>query len=431
MEDKILEMLFAPKRWTTALNKGSLKGISTAVLRDYMWPKGRKKLLIELVSGAYHVKRPHTAKIPKDTPGEFRTVFVNEDKDRIFLSLVNDLLFDITSDMIHPSCKSYQRGIGCAKIVTEMSKRIERLSGREHKEIGWKADFVKYFDTVPIEFIDKAFDEIERRHGKSVVIDVVREYYHNDNYYDSETKTETAKYQSLKQGCAVASWLADVVLYDLDKRLTDLGDSYVRYSDDTLFIGPHYKEAMQIMEEELSKMQMTLNPSKVEWLTNNKWFKFLGFSIRGDSISLSRNRIKTFADEINARTIKKIRHGIKFSDALHSVQRWLYYGNGKHSWATGVLKTINVKADIDTLNNYVMDCLRAVQVGKSVHKSDIGGLGWVKESAQEGCISRGKGKEIRTLRNSTSRIDGYYTLTCMRNNLLYGRDIYESIVREM
>ena len=431
MEDKILEMFFEPERWTAALNKGSLKGIDTAVLRDFMSPNGRKNLLIAIMSGNYHIKRPHTAKIPKDTPGEFRTVFVNEDEDRIFLSLVNDLLFEIAGDMVHPSCMSYQKGIGCAKIVTQMSKRIELLSGVEHKIIGWKSDFSKYFDTVAIEYIGAAFDEVERRFGKSKIIDVVREYYHNDEYYDSEAKCEAVKYQSLKQGCAVASWLADVVLYELDKRLHDLGDNYSRYSDDTLYIGPHYEEAMQIMVEELAVMHMKLNPKKVEYITNDKWFKFLGFSIRGASISLGNNRIKSFAEEISARTIKKIRGGIKMSTALHSVQSWLYYGNGEHAWATGVLKTINVKSDINTLNGFVMDCLRAVQVGKSVSMSDIGGLGWMRES-KNGCIARGKGKKVRTLRNKIGeRIEGYYSLGCMRNNLLYGRDLYDSIVRDL
>ena len=430
--DKILKMFFEPQRWKDALNKGALKGISTAVLRDYMSPNGRKNLLMSLIKGEYHIKRPHTAKIPKDTPGEFRTVFVNEGEDRIFLSLVNDLLFDIAGDMVHPSCMSYQKGVGCAKIVTQMSKRIEELSGADHKIIGWKSDFSKYFDTVPIEYIDGAFDEVERRFGKSVVIDVVREYYHNDNYYDTETKTEETKYQSLKQGCAVASWLADVVLCQLDKKLTDLGDSYVRYSDDTLYIGPRYMEAMQIMESELAKMKMKLNPKKVEYITNDRWFKFLGFSIKGSSISLSRNRIKSFVDEITARTTKKIRTGIKPAAALHSVQSWLYYGNGEHAWATGVLKTINVPQDINILNGFVMDCLRAVQVGKSVHMDDIGGLGWVREGKRDGCIVRGKGSKVRTLRSKTGvRIEGYFSLGCMRNNLLFGRDLYDSIVRDL
>lgn len=429
MSDKILEMLFEPGRWRAALNKGALKGISTAVLRDYMSPNERKRLLADLVGGEYRIKRPYTAKIPKDTPGEFRTVFINEGKDRIFLSLVNDLLFEIAGDMVHPSCMSYQKGIGCARIVAQMSGKIERLSGSEHKVIGWKSDFSKYFDSVPIEYIDRAFDEVERRFGKSVVIDVVREYYHNDDYYDSETKTEESKYQSLKQGCAVASWLADVVLFQLDKRLSSLGDSYVRYSDDTLYVGPRYEEAMRIMVEELGKMRMKLNPKKVEYIANNRWFKFLGFSVRGALVSLSRNRIKSFVDEVTARTIRKIRGGVSFDAALHSVQSWLYYGNGEHSWATGVLKTINVKQDIDTLNGFVMDCLRAVMVGKPVSMSHIGGLGWARDGKGGGCVSRGKGSKVRTLRTKTGHIEGFFSLWCMRNNLLFGRDLYDSIAR--
>ena len=425
MEDKLLEIFFEPERWQNALNKGSMKGINRAVLRDFMSPNGRKKLLTSLLSGEYHIKRPHTALIPKDTPGEFREVFINEDYDRIFLSLVNDMLFEIAGDMVHSSCMSYQKGIGCAKIVKQISEKIGKLNN--HEIIGWKADFSKYFDSVPIEYIDAAFDIIEQRFGKSVIIDVVREYYHNNNYYDSKAKREVTKYQSLKQGCAIASWLANVVLYQLDKRLSNLGDSYVRYSDDTLYIGSHYKEAMQIMIKELSKMQMQLNPKKVEYLTNDRWFTFLGFSICGSKISLSRNRTKTFVKEVTTRTIKRIRKGIKYKTALHSLQSWLYCG--EYSWAVGVLKTINVKSDIDRLNGFIMDCLRAVIVGKSVNMNHIGGLGWSKEN-KDGCILRGKGSKVKTLRNKTNtNLEGYYSLGCMRNSLLYSRELFDSIIR--
>ena len=77
-------------------------------------------------------------------------------------------------------------------------------------------------------FIDEAFDKVEAKHGHSVVIDVLRKYYHNDLYFDEDNKLQR-KFQSLKQGCAVASWLADVLLYDLDAELTALGEFYTRY----------------------------------------------------------------------------------------------------------------------------------------------------------------------------------------------------------
>lgn len=78
----------------------------------------------------------------------------------------------------------------------------------------------------------------------------------------------------------MASWLADVIIKHIDDKLSSLNGYYVRYSDDMIFVGPDYKEAMETLSSELQKMQMKLNPKKVEYLTHDKWFKFLGFSIK-------------------------------------------------------------------------------------------------------------------------------------------------------
>lgn len=133
---------------------------------------------------------------------------------------------------------------------------------------------------MPIRYIDEAFDKVEARHGRSSLIDVLRKYYHNDLYFDEDNRLQ-AKYQSLKQGCAVASWLADVLLHDLDGELSGMTGYYIRYSDDMLFIGKDYGKAMQVLEQRLGEKGMKLNPKKVEYLMSDRWFKFLGFSIKG------------------------------------------------------------------------------------------------------------------------------------------------------
>ena len=179
--------------------------------------------------GKYEIAPPHTAQIPKDN-GEFRTVYVNEPMDRILLSIANDLLFELTPEMIHSRCKSYQKGTGCGKIVQEVSKEICETKG---EIIGWKSDLSKYFDSVPIRFIDGAFDMVEQKYGHSALIDVLRKYYHSDYFFDPKGNL-LQMYQSLKQGCAVASWLADVLLYHIDEKLTNTDGFYVRYSDDML-----------------------------------------------------------------------------------------------------------------------------------------------------------------------------------------------------
>ena len=413
-------MFFDHQRWTKAIEKGVGKDIVKSELIRLCTEDVRIAMYQAMKEGRYMIAPPHTAQIPKDN-GEYRTVYVNEPIDRIVLSIANDLLFDLMPQMIHPSCKSYQTGIGCGKVVKEASRRIAKAESGEI--LGWKSDLSKYFDSVPIRFVDEAFDKVEAEHGKSALVDVLRKYYHSDVYFDTDGKV-CRKYQSLKQGCAVASWLADVLLYHIDKELSELDGYYVRYSDDMLFIGPDYQKAMDILVNRLSAMEMKLNPKKVEYLSPDRWFKFLGFSIKGGDISLSGSRIKTFQKEIEDRTIK--RKGISMAKAVGNVNRYLYKGNGKHSWATGVLPVINVKRDLDELNKFVMDCIRAVSTGKR----KVGGLGYVNTKA-DGCIVRGRGKNVKANRLKGGAIDGYLTIGCMANAIRTRRAVYETLVASL
>lgn len=417
MEDKILQKFFEHDRWIYAIEKGIDKDIDKADLYQLTKPEVRVKMCEAIRRGEYEIAPPHTAQIPKDN-GEFRTVYVNEPIDRVFLSIANDLLFELMPEMVHPRCRSYQKGIGCGEIVKEISRKICETRG---EEIGWKSDFSKYFDSVPIRFIDEAFNAVEAKWGYSTIIDVLRKYYHSDWYFDTDGQLKSA-YQSLKQGCSVASWLADVVMYSLDEHLSALDGEYVRYSDDALFVGPDYKRAMAIMEEEVAKRDMKLNPKKIEYLTHTRWFKFLGYSIKGDMISLSSTRIKKFQHEIEARTIKMKNATIR--KAVNAVNNFLYRGNGEFSWATQILPVCNVKKDIQELNKFVMDCLRAVMTGKK----KVGGLGYVVSKA-DGCVQRGLGQNVKANRGKTDdKIDGYLTLNCMQKAMMTSRDAYRSLV---
>ncbi len=61
--------------------------------------------------GKYEIAPPHTAKIPKDN-GEFRTVFISMNPaDRNFISIANDLLFELMPEMVHPQCQSLPEGV--------------------------------------------------------------------------------------------------------------------------------------------------------------------------------------------------------------------------------------------------------------------------------------------------------------------------------
>ena len=419
--DILLQKFFEKERWESAIDTGVGKGIDKGELRLLTSPETRVRLYQAIVTDNYEIAPPHIALIPKDNPGEFREVYINENIDRIFLSIVNDMFFEMFPDMIHKNCVSYQKGIGCGKIVQRVSKEIIKVYSTE---IGTKNDLSKYFDTVPVRYIDKVFDTIEQRVGKSKIIDVCRKYYHADLYFDTEGNL-CERFQSLKQGCALASFLADVVLYDIDNAISQLNVMYVRYSDDLLIIGNEWQVGQAMLKEMLTDMGLTLNPKKVEVLRKDKWFKFLGFNIKGEQITLSKGRVKTFQKEISARTTNL--RTITLTKAVNSVNNYLYKGDGQYSWSTNVLPIINVQKDIDELNEFVLDALRACATGKK----KIGGLGVVIDR-EDYTILRGTGKNVRANRAKTPKeIPGFLSLGCMRNALLTNRAVYETLVRSL
>lgn len=416
MEDILIKKFFEKERWKKAIDVGIDKDINKTLLRELCSPDTRLDIYYKIKNREYRIAPPHEAAIPKDD-GTMRIVYVNEDIDRILLSIFNDMIFELCPEMVHPSCMSYQHGIGCGKIVQQVSKTIRHMNS---DVIGKKIDLSKYFDSVPLPYIDGVFEAIQTKFGKSALLDTVWDYYHDTTVIDLEKNT-ISKYSSLKQGCAFAAFLADAVLYEIDKEMSDMNVMYVRYSDDILLVGQDWQCAFNVLASRLNDMALTLNPKKIETLYKHKWFNFLGFAIKDDQISLSKNRIKSFQKEIERRTLYKPSKNIK--QTLDNVYQYLYKGDGNFSWATSVLPIVTVDEDINTLNTFVMDAIRASYTGKT----KIGGLGSVKNVSNR-TIVRGKGKNVKMNRTKVEFIPDYMTIKCMRNALMTSKEAFATLV---
>ena len=420
MQDILLQKFFEKERWEQALEIGVDKHIDKGELRKLTTPQVRLALYNAIITDNYEIAPPHQVNIPKDN-GDMRTVYVNENIDRIFLSIANNLFFEMFPEFVHKCCKSYQTGIGCGKIVQQVSRQVVQTNTAE---VGVKLDLTKYFDTVPLKYIDRLFDKMELKVGKSKIIDIVRTYYHTDLCFNVDGNL-IEHYQSLKQGCSTASFIADAILYHIDDAVSKLNVYYVRYSDDLLVIGKDWTKAFEVIRDMLYDMQLSLNPKKVEVVYKDKWVKFLGFNIKGEQITLSKSRVKSFQKEIEERTIKQ--RNISLERAVNSINNYLYKGDGTYSWATSVLPIINVDKDVDKLNQFVLDALRSCVT----NKKKIGGLGSVNDKADY-TIVRGVGKNVRANRNKTDKeITGYFTIKCMQNALLTSRAVFETLVRSM
>lgn len=412
--DKLLEEFMSKERWEKAMDTAEEKELNKALIKRIIEDVDYRASICYLVAkGRYIIAPPRMQLIPKDN-GKFRTVYINEDLDRIILSMINDILFDLCPDWISIHCTSYKKGIGTGKAAIEVSKWTCKTKGRVR---GWKEDMTKYFDSVPIREIDKVFDRLRKRFGQSPILDILQRYYHQDLCWDLEGKL-IHHYQSLKQGCATASFFADVLLYHVDEEVSKLGH-YVRYCDDMLFIGRNHKKAKALLERELAKMGLSLNEKKTEKIRKDRWVTFLGFSIKGELISLSKKRLDNFRDEIRhlCKTAKS------YESAIQRVNRYLYKGYGPegYCWSTSVLSIINSERDIKELNNWVMDCLKAKKTGNW----KIGGIGY--EHHEDGIVTRSPGRHVKENRKKVTKIPGYRSINRMRKALIIDKSVFNAV----
>lgn len=427
MTNRLLEKMFEMPRWEGLIEKAELKGIDKGELRKMCNPQVRLAIYQSIINETAEFCVPHMAQIPKETPGEFRTVFVGENVDRCIQSLINDCLFELFPEMIHPSCKSYQKNLGTGKAVKEFSASLVNMK-TNNGVVGVKSDFSHYFDVVNIEAIYNVFDTIERKlgfqKGTEPVMNLLRKCWSNNLVFDLDGNL-IEQYCGIRQGNAIGSFLADVILYELDEFMSNKYRFYCRYSDDCMTLHDNPQEVIEDMNKIISKYGVSLNPKKVEQVYKDRWVKFLGFNIKGDQITLSKSRVKSFQKEIEQRTIKQ--RNISATRAVNSVNNYLYKGDGKYSWATSVLPIINVEKDIEGLNLFVMDAIRAC----ATQKKKIGGLGSVNDQPDH-TILRGTGKNVAANRLKTDKeIAGYLTLHCMQNALLTSRALYDTLVRCM
>lgn len=425
MQNKLLEKMFEMPRWEALINKAELKGINKSELRQMCKPDVRFAIYNAIKNETLEFMPSHMAQIPKDTPGEYRTVFVGENVDRCIQSLVNDCLFELFPEMVHPACKSYQKNLGTGKTVKELSSI---LANANTEIVGIKSDFHHYFDVVNLEAIMNVFDVIESKLGftkrTEPVMNLLRKTWNNNMVFDLDGNL-IEQYCGIRQGNAIGAFLADVILYELDDFMSKKYKFYCRYSDDCVTLHDNPNEVIDDINRIISKYGVSLNPKKVEVLRKDRWFKFLGFNIKGDMITLSKSRLKSFQHEIEMRTIKQ--RNITPKRALNQVNSYLYKGDGKYSWSTSVLPIINVQKDIDALNEFVLDAIRACATGKK----KIGGLGSVNDK-EDYTILRGTGKNVTANRKKTEKeIDNFLSLRCMRNALLTNRAVYDTLVRQM
>lgn len=387
--------------WEESIQKGIEKGMPLNVLNTFIYPEAREIVLEKISSGEYKIEPPRIAYINKETDQfityeqakttkKVRELCINAPMDRLVLSVIYRIFYKLYISKIHPNCVSYQKGISVSKIAKKLSHKLIQYSGCK-EYIGCKIDISKYFDSVGREALLNMLNELST---DSIIDKLIYEYYTDDRVVVDGEVIE--RYKSLAQGCALAAFLANYALRKIDEELSKLNIVYYRYSDDIIMLGEDWKIGFELLKKRLSELSLSINPSKVEYLESDKWFTFLGYSYRNGDVTFSKKKLKRIEHEVKIRTIsiaREKRKGVskdELKNMIRSIQKYFFYAYKEYNYSSSIFSAVNVVHDINEIENYIKDCLRAAYTGET----HIYGLGYVNDKNIPYAVTHGVGRNV-------------------------------------
>lgn len=369
-----MEMLCDPMRWERAINKAVDKKKDKGFLSLISRPESRAMIIEAINDGRYEIQPPRTSYINKKT-GKYityeqslktekvRELFAcTELMDNLLLTILCGIKMDMFGYMIHPNCRSYQRGIGVRNIIHD-----DVLPRLKSGMTGYKMDLSKYFDTPDPDWLDGL---LRATKTGTPIDDVEWNMYHDNRVYIGRNTYTSERYMGFRQGNALATFYANIGLYDIDAMADNYDVLYVRYSDDILVLGKDADIVKANVEKMLVPKGLTLNPKKVEAISSDKTFTFLGCEITGQKVDISDESVERLKKEVKKITKpRKTTQKYSRTEQKRAIKKvnWILRDAFSKStknfgWEEYFFGIVNTNEKIIMLDEYIKDHLKAVYV---------------------------------------------------------------------
>lgn len=379
VQDAKMTMLCDPAIWQDVLNRVRRKKgrridyESFGAVTDTV---GRASLVQAIADGTYTLSPPKTLYLDKITGiylsykeavnrdfKDVRTLYApSQPLDGIVLAIVSTIYNRLYGNRIHPSCRSYQRGIGVKKILHE--DLLPRLKGNQR---GYKVDLSKYFDSVNKPTLDAVLKSMDTG---SPVDALIWKHFHDDRVFVNGQLEP--RYMAIRQGNALGTLLANLALEDVDARLSQFDVLYLRYADDILIVGPEADEALAALREMLEPKGLKLNEKKTVAIDSSRPFTFLGCEIANGHVDMSQesyDRIKLKIRRI-CRPHKYIpkesrEEQVKAIKKINWLLRDGHYADQRNfGWERYFFSVIDNPVRVRMLDQYIKEHIKGVYVGR-------------------------------------------------------------------
>lgn len=192
------------------------------------------------------------------------------------------------------------------------------------------ADIQSYFDTIAWDLL---LSDVKKHVTDGRVLALLDSYLTQDVMDGMKTWKPT---MGTPQGAVISPLLANLYLHGVDQALCAAGVNVVRFADDLVLLcrsENEAKEALALLQEEMTKRKLTLHPEKTRLVdaTKEGGFDFLGYHFERGYRWPRKKSLQALKDKIRAKT--KRTNGTSLACIIADLNRTLrgWFAYFKHS----------------------------------------------------------------------------------------------------
>lgn len=236
-----------------------------------------KKICEEICNGTYKFKPYKIILIPKDVEKYPRKICIASVRDRIVIEALKNVIYD--------SYKNYNLNSGVYSRVSSFSETINSKKYDSYIQSDFKCFFDSIYHFILIKKLKKVIKD-------KWIINLINQVLKNDQKYNNSIIKNNI---GVPQGLSISTLLANIYLLELDEIMKKTCGEYFRYIDDIfIFCKSKYKRLLYILLNiETKKLGLRLNREKTKLSSFNKNYpvEFLGYSIKGETITVKKKSI--------------------------------------------------------------------------------------------------------------------------------------------
>jgi len=274
-------------RGAAGIDKVSIRLYQSNLLQNVL------ALMRRLKDRSYRALPLRRVHIPKGD-GKTRPLGIPAVGDRVAQEVLRLLLNPLFERIFHDDSYGFRPGRSCHMAI----QRVLELHRQGYTHV-LDADIKGFFDNIPHEVI---MTGVAAEVADGNILQIVERFLKAGVMEDGGFQPTRI---GTPQGGVISPLLANIALNGLDWQLHNAGCRFVRYADDFVVLcksEAKVKEAHELVQQQLTRIGLTLSAEKTKMTKFREGFAFLGFAISARAVLMRPKSVEKFKTKIRELT---------------------------------------------------------------------------------------------------------------------------------